>query len=94
MQKNLQHDRDQQKAKMRAHNHNFAESTNLVMTTHYNDQFNKDVDPSALKQAISTSQIKQKVIDLRNSHIVLGKDIIPMQTTQQIDYNAKPDSKI
>lgn len=63
---------------MRAHHHNFAESENVVMTTHYNQQFNKEIDPAALKQGIPASELKQKVVDLRNSHIILGKEYIPM----------------
>ncbi|KAL4505331.1 hypothetical protein ABPG72_002393 [Tetrahymena utriculariae] len=93
LQKDLQHERDAQKAKMRAHHHNFAESTNIVMTTHYNDQYNKDVDPQALKQGIPAAELKQKVVDLRNSHIILGKEYLPMVTTQQNDYSQKPEAK-
>lgn len=37
----LDQDHEQQKAKMRGHHHDFKEQNNLLMTSKYNDDFNK-----------------------------------------------------
>ena len=36
----------------------------------------------------------QKVVNLRNSNIVFGKENLPMKTIQQLDYNDKGYAKI
>ncbi|EGR30947.1 hypothetical protein IMG5_120530, partial [Ichthyophthirius multifiliis] len=94
VQQNLQNEREAQKAKMRRHNHQFAESERIEMTSNYNDQYNKQLDPNALRQGLSAADIMQKVVNLRNSHIVFGKENLPMKTIQQSDYTRKPEAKI
>lgn len=34
---------------MRGHHHNFREMPNTVMTTKYNDDYNKEIEKAALK---------------------------------------------
>lgn len=78
-----------QKTKMRKHNHDFAETNKNQFSSEYNKNFNRLTDPASLKQALSAQELKQKVIDLRKSHVVLGGDHRPMHSIAQLDYQSK-----
>ncbi|KAM3126821.1 hypothetical protein pb186bvf_021075 [Paramecium bursaria] len=82
VQPNIQNEQDEQKAKMRAHHHNFAESDHKMMQTHYNQQYSKP-EMTYQKQENNMDRV------LRSSNIVFGKEKLPMVTIQQEDYAKK-----
>jgi len=71
---------------MRKHNHDFTETHKKQFNSEYHNNFNKQIDPSNLKQGLSAQELLQKVVDLRKSHVVLGEDFNPMQSIAQKDY--------
>jgi hypothetical protein len=71
------------------HNHNFTEIEGKQYSSEYNKNFNKEMDPQFLKQGLSGEQLKQKVVDLRKSHVVLGEDVKKMQSVAMHDYVPK-----
>ena len=77
------------RSKMIKHNHNFTEIEGKQYSSEYNKNYNKEMDPNFLKQGLTGEQLKQKVIDLRKSHVVLGEDVKQMQSIAQKDYVAK-----
>jgi len=83
-----------QKNKMRKHNHDFTETHKKQFSSEYNANFNKLNDPTSLKQGLTSQELKQKVIDLRKSHVVLGEDYKPMQSVAQADYKSKQSSYV
>jgi len=92
--KHVSHDQNKleqeiQKTKMRKHNHDFAETNKKQFSSEYNSHFNKQNDPNSLKQALSAQELKQKVVDLRKSHVVLGGDYNQMRSIAQTDYQSK-----
>jgi len=82
-------EQEEQKNKMRKHNHDFTETHKKQFSSEYNNNFNKQIDPNSLKQALTSQELRQKVIDLRKSHVVLGEDYKPMQSVAQADYQSK-----
>ena len=87
---NLKDEQDFQRNKMRRHHHNFEETKQKLMTTHYNQQYNKDYPKDALLQGSSKEELMKKVVELRNSHIVFGKENVPYKTIQNCSYGAVP----
>ena len=87
-------EQEEQKVKMRKHNHDFAETSKKQFSSEYNHNFNKQGDPASLKQALTSSELRQKVIDLRKSHVVLGEDYNPMRSIAQIDYQSKQSAAV
>jgi len=83
-------EQEEQKNKMRKHNHDFTETNKKHLTSEYHAHFNKQNDPNSLKQGLSPAELRQKVIDLRKSHVVLGGDHKPMQSIAQQDYQFRP----
>lgn len=60
---------------MTSHHHNFREMGNTMMTSKYNDDYNKDQRPGDTKIGpIPKEEMRKKEIALRSSHIVLGKE--------------------
>jgi len=97
--KHVSHDQNKmeqeiQKTKMRKHNHDFSETSKKQFSSEYNSHFNKQNDPTSLKQALSAQELKQKVVDLRKSHVVLGGDYNPMKSIAQTDYQSKQGSYV
>lgn len=88
------HEQEVQKNKMRKHNHDFTETHKKQFSSEYNANFNKQNDPNSLKQALTSQELRQKVIDLRKSHVVLGEDYKPMQSVAQADYQSKQGSYV
>jgi len=82
-------EQEEQKNKMRKHNHDFTETHKKQFASEYHANYNKLNDPSCLKQALSARELQQKVVDLRKSHVVLGEDFNPMKSIAQIDYQSK-----
>jgi len=82
-------EQEEQKNKMRKHNHDFTETSKKHFSSEYNTNFNKQNDPSSLRQALSAKELQQKVVDLRKSHVILGEDFNPMRSIAQIDYQSK-----
>ncbi len=82
-------EQEEQKNKMRKHNHDFTETTKKHFSSEYNNNYNKEQDVSSLKQGLTPQELRQKVIDLRKSHVVLGEDYKPMQSLAQADYQSK-----
>lgn len=87
---NLKNEQDFQRSKMRRHHHNFEETKQKMMTTHYNQEYNREYPRDALLQGISKEDLLKKVVELRNSHIVFGKENVPYKTVQSASYNQKP----
>ena len=87
---NLKDEQDFQRNKMRQHHHNFEETKQKMMTTHYNTEYNKEYPKDALMQGISKEDLMKKVVELRNSHIIFGKENVPYRTVQHSSYNQKP----
>jgi len=83
-------EQEEQKQKMRKHNHDFTETRQKQFSSEYNNHFNKQHDPSMLKQGLTAQELMQKVVDLRKSHVILGEDFNPMQSIAQKDYQFKP----
>jgi len=81
-----------QRSKMRKHNHDFTETQRKMFSSEYNNNFNKANDPNSLKQALTGQEIRQKVIDLRKSHVILGEDYRAMTSIAQGDYTSKQGS--
>jgi hypothetical protein len=77
------------RAKMIKHNHQFAETQQKMYSSEYNKNFNKEYDAASLRQGLTAEQIRQKVVDLRKSHVILGEDHKPMQSVAMRDYKAK-----
>jgi hypothetical protein len=82
-------EQEEQKNKMRKHNHDFTETSKKQFASEYHATYNKLNDPASLKQALSARELQQKVVDLRKSHVVLGEDFHPMKSIAQIDYQSK-----
>jgi len=74
---------------MRKHNHNFTETDKKHFSSEYHANYNKLTDPTSLKQGLSPEELRQKVVDLRKSHVVLGEDFKPMRSIAQSDYVSK-----
>jgi len=87
-------EQEEQKNKMRKHNHDFTETHKKQFSSEYNHNYNKQGDPASLKQALTSSELRQKVIDLRKSHVVLGEDYNPMRSIAQIDYQSKQSASV
>jgi len=75
---------------MRKHNHDFTETNKKHFASEYHAHFNKQVDPNSLKQGLSAQELRQKVVDLRKSSVVLGGDHKPMQSIAQQDFQFRP----
>lgn len=73
---------------MRAHHHNFAETQAKMMQTHYNAQY-QGYPQESLLQSKNKEELMERVVGLRQSHIILGKERLPMQSIQQVDYSKK-----
>jgi hypothetical protein len=71
------------------HNHDFTETHNKNYSSVYNATFNKEIDPAHLRQGLTGDQLKQKVVELRKSHVVFGADQHPMKTIAMNDYQSK-----
>jgi hypothetical protein len=71
------------------HNHNFTETHGKNYSSQYNNTFNKPIDPESLHQGLTGEQLRQKVVELRKSHVVFGQDMQPMKTVAMKDYIAK-----
>lgn len=57
---------------MRAHHHDFREEEKNYMTTKYQDDYGK-YDQTGI-QGLNKDQIAKKMLELRYSNIVLGKE--------------------
>lgn len=66
---------------MRAHNHDFKEQPNSVMSSVYNQQYTR--------KHSAPSQVANTANSIRDTHIILGKDRIYMETTNGKDYCRK-----
>jgi hypothetical protein len=89
---NIERQREEQeeaKNKMIKHNHDFTETHAKNYSSVYNATFNKEIDPAHLHQGLTGDQLKQKVVELRKSHVVFGADQHPMKTVAMIDYPSK-----
>ncbi|KRX03844.1 Cyclic nucleotide-binding protein [Pseudocohnilembus persalinus] len=85
-----QNDQEKLKQFMISHHHNFREMGNTMMTSKYNDDYNKEIKPQDLKiGGISQEEMRKKELALRSSHIVLGKENPQFQTVQQKDFTRK-----
>lgn len=87
---NLKDEQDLQRNKMRRHHHNFEETKQKMMTTHYNQEYNREYPKESLSPGISKEELGKKVVELRNSHIVFGKENVPYKTVQHSSFNPKP----
>lgn len=75
---------------MRRHHHDFAEQKNIQMITHYNQEYNKEFSKEDLKQGSTKEQLMEKALELRKSHIMLGKEQLPLKSIHQSDFAQKP----
>eukprot|EP00825_Cyclidium_porcatum_P037802 TRINITY_DN424_c0_g1_i4.p1 TRINITY_DN424_c0_g1~~TRINITY_DN424_c0_g1_i4.p1 ORF type:complete len:385 (+),score=61.68 TRINITY_DN424_c0_g1_i4:474-1628(+) len=86
-----------QRGQMRGHHHEFKEQNNILMTSKYNDDYNKQATPNLLQANKPNENLKQKAAELRFSHIILGKDQVPFTSVAKKDYydksNGQPISK-
>ncbi|CAD8079471.1 unnamed protein product [Paramecium primaurelia] len=82
LQPGLQNEQEIQKNKMRSHHHNFVETTQKMMLTNYNEQY----QPQQLEPKID---VAERARQLRVSNIFLGKEQLPMITAQQEYHNKK-----
>ena len=65
---------------MRAHHHDFAESKNKIMRTFYNEQY-QQYDASKIGHEQTQKEIQDRAVGLRQSHIILGKEVSLFITT-------------
>ena len=82
-------EQEEQKNKMRKHNHDFTETNKKHFASEYNANYSKTADADSLKQGLTAQELRQKVVDLRKSHVVLGEDFKPMKSIAQTDYVSK-----
>jgi len=75
---------------MRKHHHNFEETKQKMMTTHYNIEYNREYPKDSFLQGNSKEELMKKAVELRNSHIIFGKENVPYKTVQHSSYNTKP----
>ena len=88
--KNLKDDQENQKNKMRRHHHDFGETKQKLLSTHYNSEYNKPLHLDYLKQGQIKEDIMKRVAELRSSHIIFGKENLGYKTTQGQSFSEKP----
>jgi hypothetical protein len=79
--------------KMRQHNHEFRDLKQPMLNSSYNQSFNKEFSPSDLAQASSKEDLKKKVVDLRQTNLVLGQDPNKINSTSRASYVHHKDAR-
>ena len=74
---------------MRAHHHTFAETGPKPMRTYYTEQYQAYPQQDLHQLQTRKEELMEKAIGLRQSHIILGKEKLPMHSIQQLEYVVK-----
>lgn len=82
-------EQEEARAKMIKHNHDFTETTAKQYSSAYNSTFNRNIDPASLHQGLTGDQLRQKVVELRKSSVILGADHKPMLSVSKADFKPK-----
>ena len=73
---------------MRKHNFELGNSKVNQRSSTYNQAYQPS-DPEIYNQGPSKAELKQKMLDLRNTHLVLGQDPKNMVTTMKNDFSKR-----
>lgn len=80
---NMKENKQRLTNKMRKHNFKIGDGKSSFPNTSYGRQF-KAIPPNAIEKGLSKEELKQKVINLRNTNMILGQDR-PVQVSTMRD---------